>query len=175
MKDALVILIALVALGLSTFTLMQNSKPNAEEQRIEEMIKGNKSTEEHHEHEDIEVAYVMAHLQRHFNKLYFAGTNDNWDLAGFYVHEMEEAMEEIIDGKIVDDGVDLSQLMSVMGLMPLETLEDAVKKQDKTAFLGAYDAQVLQCNSCHVNSKHPYIKLKAPQTPFMDNQIFTVE
>src|SRR5262249_53541058 len=38
--------------------------------------------------EEMELAGVMAQLQLHANKLYFAGSRQNWALADFYVEEI---------------------------------------------------------------------------------------
>jgi len=37
----------------------------------------------------------MNGIQAHHSKLWFAGQNDNWKLAGFEVHEIMEAIEDI--------------------------------------------------------------------------------
>lgn len=37
----------------------------------------------------------MGNLQTHHSKLWFAGQNENWDLADFELHELEEAIEDI--------------------------------------------------------------------------------
>src|SRR5690625_5306750 len=38
---------------------------------------------------------LMGGLQNHHNKLWFAGTNENWELADFALHELEEIVEDI--------------------------------------------------------------------------------
>src|SRR5690625_6455832 len=38
---------------------------------------------------------LMGGLQNHHNKLWFAGTNENWELADFALHEIEEIVEDI--------------------------------------------------------------------------------
>lgn len=126
----------------------------------------------HNEEEEIEVAVVMSHIQRHTNKLFFAGKNANWPLASFYVHELEESMEEIEDGNIEDDGINISKLMKAMGIPALEGLEDAIKAEDTQAFDTAYQQLVTNCNACHQSTNHPYIVIINPTTPALDNQQF---
>lgn len=179
MKDKLVILIALVALGLSTYSLMRTRHCDVDDRHFERTTgEGHEKPKKEEDDEDepkIEVAYYMNHIQRHFNKLYFAGTNENWPLADFYVDELEETMEDIADAGIYEDSVQISNLMEMVGLPNVERIGDAVKDQNKEAFLEAYNTQILQCNKCHTLTKHPYIKIKLPETPALDNQIYTVE
>lgn len=42
----------------------------------------------------------------------------NAGLAAFYLHELEEAMEELVEAAVVDDGVDGSAQMRLFGLPP---------------------------------------------------------
>jgi len=37
----------------------------------------------------------MGGIQVHHEKLWFAGTNQNWKLAGFEIHEIKESMDDI--------------------------------------------------------------------------------
>ena len=127
----------------------------------------------HEEEEEIEVSSIMTNIQRHFGKLYFAGTAQNWDLAEFYVHEVEEAMEELEEHNVIEDGINISKFVSIMGLTPLKDIDEAVDNKDLTAFKNAYTAQISQCNACHAASKHPYIRIKEPERPVFSNQIFT--
>lgn len=135
---------------------------------------GDHDDDDHHEEEEeLEISSIMTTIQRHFGKLYFAGTAQNWELAEFYTHEVEEAMEELKEHHIVEDGINISQFMKIMGLTPLENLDEAVDKKDLTEFKAAYTAQIAQCNACHAATKHPYIRIKEPERPVFSNQIFT--
>ncbi|CAN5217886.1 hypothetical protein BH09BAC1_BH09BAC1_12030 [soil metagenome] len=125
-----------------------------------------------HEEADVEVAVTMGHIQRHANKLFFAGQNANWPLAGFYVHEIEESMEEVADGHVVDDGVNISQLMESLGIPALEGLEKSIEAKNKTEFNTAYTHLVNTCNTCHQSANHPYIVIQNPKTPALDNQVY---
>lgn len=171
----LTIIIAFIALGISGVCLYQVSslqeELNAAKQPEEQELLDH--DEEEHEEEEYEIADVMTKVQRHFNKLYFAGSNENWELAEFYIEETEEAMEGLAEADVVEDGVNVSALVMTKGFAPLEQVEAAVKAQDKTAFLEAYTLQTEQCNSCHALTKHAFIKIKVPETPVFDNQVYT--
>ena len=121
----------------------------------------------------IEPGDVMTKLQRNMNKLWFAGNNQNWPLATFYVDEIEEAMHDIADNNVVDEGIALSPLMATMGLKPLEDLESVTKSQNSVKFKSQYMTQIQNCNNCHVTAKHEFVVIKEPTTPAYDNQVYT--
>jgi len=125
-----------------------------------------------HQEEEIELAIAMNHIQRHANKLYFAGQNGNWPLAAFYIHELEEAMEEVANGNITDEGINISKLMGAMGLTPLEVLEESVEAKSTEQFNSAYLNLVNNCNACHQSTNHPYLVIQNPKTPALDNQVY---
>jgi hypothetical protein len=123
--------------------------------------------------EGFELANYMTNLQRHANKLWFSGTAQNWELAQFYVHELEESMEKIEQANVYEDGIALSPLVRNLGIKQLENLETAIKNKESKAFDEAYDLLVSNCNNCHNAAKHPFIVIQKPKTPVFDSQIYT--
>lgn len=124
-------------------------------------------------HGRIEVADVMTTLQRHMNKLWFAGKNENWPLAAFYIKEMNEAMDDISRNKVKDEhGNDLSKLIEIMGRKPLDQLDAGVKAQETTKFKDNYLDMINGCNSCHTVTKHEFIVIQPPTVPAYDNQVY---
>ena len=124
--------------------------------------------------EDIELGDVMTKLQRHSNKLWFAGRANNWPLAAFYIHELEETFEELTEHEIIDEGVDISMLTRKMGLSPLKLVGTAVTQRDSSAFLSSYNNLISHCNSCHQTSNHSFVVIKTPDQPVFDNQEYEI-
>jgi hypothetical protein len=120
--------------------------------------------------EEIEVADYMNKLQRFSDKLYFSGKAGNEELVEFYLHEMEEAMEEVHEANAMEDGVDVSKMMDLFGLQRITHFRKELQKG--TEFEGLYDQLVSNCNTCHVSTKHPYIVIKTPTSPAFTNQVF---
>jgi hypothetical protein len=119
---------------------------------------------------DLELAVFMGRMQIFMNKLYFSGIANNAELIEFYLHEIEEAMEEVEHANIIDDGVDISANMKLFGVNQIENLENSLKSgQD---FKEAYGVLVTSCNNCHTASKHPFIIIKEPTNPVLDNQVY---
>jgi hypothetical protein len=118
-----------------------------------------------------ELSVLMLRLQTHMDKIFWAGKAQNWPLAAFYAHELEETLEAITKAKIVDEGVNVSALANPMLGGALSGLEGAVKK--KSGFEAAYSTTVKACNGCHAATKHPFIRIKIPTRPIFDNQVYT--
>jgi hypothetical protein len=173
MKQAYIWVAFVLLLVLNIVLMMRLSHAN---KRIDMMVASRQEApnlgghQAHEDDEEIELAVVMSHIQRHANKLYFAGQNENWPLAAFYVHELEESMEEVEDGHIEEDGINISKLMKSIGLPALKTMEEAVEGKNKAAFTSAYTNLVSNCNTCHQSAAHPYIVIINPTTPALDNQ-----
>jgi hypothetical protein len=134
----------------------------------------NSSSDLNHHKEDsetnIEVAELMFHNQRYMDKLYFAGKNQNWKLAEFYHHEMEENMEGLIENKVMEDEISLSDLAKSMFIPASEELKKSILAKDTASFKKGYDLTVRTCNNCHAASKHEFIQIIIPREPTFKNQ-----
>lgn len=120
---------------------------------------------------EVELVALMGRMQLFMNKLYFAGIGKNKELRDFYIHEIEEAMEEIEEGEVMHEGVNISQNMQMYGSAQLEVFEEALAENNKD-FKTAYKGLVNACNSCHMASKYPFIIIKEPTKPVFDNQVY---
>lgn len=117
--------------------------------------------EEEHE-EEIEVAIVMGRIQRFHQKFWLAMRANNPELSQFYLHEMEEAMEEIAEANVIDDGVDISAHMRTYGLDVNEFLQKKLREEGIDGLRAEAELLVKSCNSCHLASKYEMIQIKVP-------------
>jgi hypothetical protein len=131
------------------------------------------NTEEEQSHNDL-LSY-MGYFQRFSDKLYFAGSNGNWDLADFYLEEIEETAEKLEKGNIEDEGVNLSALISSVLLPQVKKMEETLAKKDVKAFQEQYPLMIGSCNKCHTLAKHPFVVIKQPTSPTHGNQEYTVK
>ncbi len=120
---------------------------------------------------EVDLVALMGRMQLFMNKLYFAGIGENKELRDFYVHELEETMEEIEEGEVMHEGVNISQNMQMYGSAQLKVFEDALA-ENSTDFKTAYNGFINACNSCHTASKYPFIIIKEPTKPVFDNQVY---
>jgi hypothetical protein len=181
MKNYIAIALSLIALGFSIATYLKVKElllqPTVVEDAPSEapMIDGDASGGlAKGSGEGFEIAVYMNSLQRHSNKLWFAGSAGNWELAQFYAHELEESMEKIEHANVYEEGIAISPLIRNFGLKSVEQIEVAIEKKDITAFETSYDLLVANCNNCHNTVNHGFIKIQRPKTPALDNQVFTV-
>ncbi|MBK9176642.1 MAG: hypothetical protein IPM46_09975 [Flavobacteriales bacterium] len=126
------------------------------------------------EHNDghFEVAVYMGRIQRYHQKWWLAGKMGNAELAGFYLHEMEEALEAIADADVEEDGVKLRPLVESYGLASIERLEAKLKAEGVAAMHADAGQLVLNCNACHVASGHSFIRIQEPDEVSFPDQDF---
>ncbi len=111
----------------------------------------------------------MGSIQNHHNKLWFAGINENWKLADFEMHELEEMFDEI-----KTTYPDREETQSLPLIEPgLTAVNTALKQQDLEAFKQGYTALTNACNRCHQATKHEFIKITLPTVPSYSNQDYT--
>jgi hypothetical protein len=122
--------------------------------------------------EHIELAVIMGRMQQYHQKLWAAGQAGNAQLAGFYLHELEEAMEEVVDAKAMEDGNDISALMRTYGISTVELLEKQLKEEGVAAMHANAELLANTCNSCHVSSGHAFIRIQVPTAVQFPDQVF---
>jgi hypothetical protein len=153
--------IACLFCGLILWNNNQEKQENKAEQTQSE------STHEEHVH----IIDYMVQMQYFANKIYYAGIHGNWDLLGFYIHEMEEVMEDLEAYDLQKDGVGVSKNLKLFGIEPLELFEQN-SKNNPEQFAAHYDAWINQCNACHAVFKKPFIQIIRPSAPVVSNQRF---
>ena len=124
--------------------------------------------------ESFELAHYMNVAQVHFSKLYFAAEAGNKELTSFYLHELEENFEEIVNANVVDEGHNISAHARQFGLDPIERMHDAVENNGLEGFGEAYENLINNCNACHIITDHKFIQIQLPERPPFDNQSFEV-
>jgi hypothetical protein len=116
---------------------------------------------------------TMTQMQTIIHKLTYAVDHENEALVDFYIHELEEATEIIIESDIIYHGEAVGQLTEYMLEPVIEELEDAVISGDWNFVRERKSAVIQACNSCHVATGYSSIVItdKAEMNPF--NQDFS--
>lgn len=112
---------------------------------------------------------LMGKLQLHHNKLWFAGINENWPLAEFALHELEESVEDLQNFHA--DREELQTLAMI--LPPLELMHETIENQNLEEFKSGYITLTNTCNSCHDVSGFDFIEITTPTSPVMTNQVYS--
>ncbi|WP_086476985.1 hypothetical protein [Arenibacter amylolyticus] len=110
----------------------------------------------------------MGSIQTHHAKLWFAAQNHNWQLADFEVHEIEEAIEGILNFQ-----ADREETKMIGMLEPaLDSIEKAIEKKDIDLFNRSYKQLTISCNQCHLAVDMGYNVVKVPEFSPFSNQEF---
>lgn len=124
-------------------------------------------------HEDLELAVLMARMQMHMDKLYFSMNAKNSQLTKFYIHELEESLEEIQKANLKEDGVEINPIIKTTVVPVLEEFEKSVMSgADGNIVSAGYQKLVNACNTCHQATAHGFIRIRVPTRPALTNQIF---
>ena len=119
-----------------------------------------------------EVAVNMGRIQRYLDKLYFAGRAGNWDLAAFYLHEIQEQAEGILQTDVYEDEIYINPLIEKLLLKQVEQTRYAIEQKRTDVFEQQYGVLVERCNTCHQITRHGFIKIKKPEESMFHNQEF---
>ncbi len=134
--------------------------------------------EQHAEADDERKAYVpglgsmMITLQGYHTKLYYAGSQQNWELAVYFIHELEETFEDIETYHGQHNNLDIKSLVDGMTLPAIENLETIVKADSVDAFIPAFEQLTISCNSCHATTGYSFIHIQKPEPGDFLNQRF---
>lgn len=110
----------------------------------------------------------MSNIQVHHAKLWFAGINQNWELADFEIHEIEESLDDIF--KYQSEREESKSLNIIMA--PLDSVKNSISKKDQNLFKKSFDTLTRTCNTCHEAVKFKFNKVKIPDSPPFSNQEF---
>jgi hypothetical protein len=110
----------------------------------------------------------MISIQLHHSKLWFAGKNENWELANFELAEIRETLEDIQHYN--KDRIEIKELPMIFS--PLDSIGSAIAIRNPTSFSRSYISLTNTCNSCHQLTKHSFNKIKIPEIPPVTDQVF---
>ncbi|MEO6611770.1 MAG: hypothetical protein ABIT05_02515 [Chitinophagaceae bacterium] len=110
----------------------------------------------------------MSAIQVHHAKLWFAGLNQNWPLADFEIHEIEESLEDI--QKFCRDR---PEIRSVQMIRPvIDSITNSIVKKDPALFKSSFTLLTATCNNCHQATAHGFNIVTIPSAIPVVNQDF---
>lgn len=112
---------------------------------------------------------LMVELAMRHATLWFAGDAQNWPLAYYQVHELEELIDDIRELHPVYREVQVETLIGNMTAPAVAEIEDAVEAQDHDAFVRGYDTLTRACNACHEVSDREALVIQRPTAPPFTN------
>ena len=110
----------------------------------------------------------MSGIQMHHAKLWFAGQNQNWKLADFEIHEIEEGLEDIQKFNI-----DRPEVKSIGMLTPaIDSVINSIQQKNVEQFRRNFIVLTNTCNNCHKATEHEFNVVTIPTELPVVNQDF---
>jgi cytochrome c553 len=121
-------------------------------------------------------SHSMVDVEFQYANLWFAGKNQNWPLATFYLNETRSHLNWTVRLRPVrklSNGGDLDLRPILKGIEDggLASIKAALDKHDEAAFETAYKGMLGQCIACHEAAEKPFLRPdvpKAPPSPLID-------
>ncbi len=111
---------------------------------------------------------IMLGIQSHHAKLWYAGNKENWKLAEFQIHEIEEAIEDI--EKFHSERPE-SKMISMLEYSA-NNIHSAIERKNVKEFRNGFMNLTKDCNSCHKANKVGFNVIKVPENVAFSNQDF---
>jgi len=110
----------------------------------------------------------MTSIQLHHAKLWFAGINNNWKLADFEIHEIQETLDDI-----QKFNTDRPETKSIVMIYPaLDSVNHAIAQHNSQQFKSSFMYLTNTCNICHRATEHEFNVVIIPSNPPTSNQSF---
>jgi hypothetical protein len=110
----------------------------------------------------------MSGIQTHHAKLWFAGINNNWPLADFEIHEIEEALEDV--QKFCSDRPEVKSIGMITAA--LDSTKNSIQQKNPSLFKSNFLLLTATCNNCHKATDHAFNVVTVPTEPPVANQDF---
>jgi hypothetical protein len=117
----------------------------------------------------------MTATQLRHAKLWFAGNQNNWELAAYEIDEIKEGLEDAARLFPTHDGIPVAEMIKTIIDPRIENLEKAVRAKSSARFTVAFDELTSGCNSCHTGANKPFIRIQRPIASPLTNQNFAPE
>ena len=114
------------------------------------------------------VGDFMSSIQMHHAKLWFAGKNENWELANFEMEEIQESLDDI--QQYCADSPSIKPLPMIFA--PLDSVKRAISEKNIVKFKSGFNLLTNTCNNCHKAANHAFNVIRIPDLPPVTNQVF---
>jgi hypothetical protein len=114
----------------------------------------------------------MTATQLRHAKLWFAGKENNWDLAAYEIDEITEGLEDAEKQFPTREGLPVADMIKANIDPAIEELKKAVEARSSAKFAAAFDQLTSACNTCHAGANKPFIRIQRPTSSPLSNQNF---
>ncbi len=118
----------------------------------------------------LRLADLMIETQFRYFKLWYAGREQNWELADF---ELEQIRESFDNSARIFPTIPLASKHMI--IQPANELDSAIEAKDSAKFARAFDQLTAACNACHEAARLGFIVVRQPRMPPVETSPFTEE
>lgn len=112
----------------------------------------------------------MLAVQTHHAKLWFAGINENWELADFETGEIKETLDDAV--KYLPERKETKEVPMIFPA--LDSLHVSINNKDLKMFTKSYKTLTNTCNDCHKAVHFEFNVIKIPTSEPVSDQDFKV-
>ena len=113
---------------------------------------------------------IMSGIQLHHAKLWLAGENKNWPLAGYNESLIRSAFKRI---QLYHGGTFEAKAASMIDI-PMDSVTNAIGQKNVRAFEKSFNFLTTTCNNCHAVTNHAFNVITIPNAPPVGNQDFKI-
>jgi hypothetical protein len=110
----------------------------------------------------------MSGIQTHHAKLWFAGQDQNWPLADFEVHEIQESLVAI--QKFYNNRTETKAIGMITPA--IDSVNNAIQQKNSELFKSSFILLTNTCNKCHKATEHGFNVVIVPTSLPVVNQDF---
>jgi hypothetical protein len=114
---------------------------------------------------------TMTVQPRHI-KILLAGHEQNWVLAQYELHELQEAFDRVVRVWPRYKGLPLGGMVDAIAKGPMDEIANAVDAKDEVAFDAGYEKLTEGCNACHQAANVGHVVIKVPTSSNFPDQDF---
>lgn len=115
---------------------------------------------------------MTATIQPRHIKIAIAGREANWALANYELHQLQEALDRVVQNWPRWKGLPLGGMVEAVEKGPMAALGDAIKAKDVTQFNAAFGQLSEGCNACHQAANVGMVVIKPPDASSFPDQDF---
>jgi hypothetical protein len=115
-------------------------------------------------------SHAMQDAGYHFENLWFAGNEQNWPLASYYLRKTRSYLRLAVQIRpvrktSVGSEVDLKAIWDAVDHGMLGQVDSSIEHQDVAGFKTSYRQTIEGCNACHTVCEKSFIRVQVPMTP----------
>ena len=111
-------------------------------------------------------------VQPRHTKIAIAGRAGNWPLAKYELHQLQEALDRVVQNWPRWKGLPLGGMVEAIEKGPMADVAEAIEAKDAAKFSAAMGQLAEGCNACHQAANVGMVVIKSPDASSFPDQEF---